>query len=438
MHLATAGEDNDPVLATTPRTPEASTNISPENQAGRFPLTIVDTPPITFIKERGKARDFWMSWYEAFKKVLPIYMSIHLAFFAITCLSVLFIFKDFSSQSMRLSSLWQLWLHWDTINYRAIAVHGYTAPWLTAFFPLYPLLIRGLMFLIHDPLIAGLIVSNLSGLGMLVVLYRLVQEDFDDGCAFRTVLFLSVFPAAFFLAAAYSESLFLFLTVLSFYQIRHSQWWLAGLFGFLTALTRPLGLLLLFPFCYEYLRQHNFKLRNIRFDFMSGLCILMSIGIYALYCYFLFHDLLAFSHAQTVWDRKLSIPGYAILRTIKAIIISHGFVSFQALRNILDLVSVLFVMVLVILGFVGPWKFPRSLWIYAIGAAVFFLFPLCVPFGGLYPLVSMPRFMLGVFPAFIVLAGSRLERTPGLVYLIVSSSLLFFLLSQFLTGHWIT
>lgn len=376
-------------------------------------------------------------WYVAFKNVLPTYFIVHLVFFIITCLSVLFSIKDFSEQHLNISILWQSWLHWDTYNFIAVAVNGYSYSWLTAFYPLFPLLDRCLMFLVHDPLVAGLIVSNLSGLGMLVVLYRVVQEDFDDKVASRTVLYISLFPTAFFFAAVYSESLFLFLSLLSFYHMRHSRWWLAGIFGALAVLTRPTGLFLLLPFCYEYLRQHNFKLKNIRFDIAGGLCIIMGIGLYSLYCYYLFHDPLAFSHAEIRWDRKLSVPGYAILRTVHAIIISQGVLSFQSLRNMLDLIPDLFMAALVILGFVGPWKFRRDLWVYAIFAAAFYLFPHLFPFAGLYPLQAVTRFLLPVFPAFIVLAAIGKYRTLDVGYLLISGSVLFFLLTQFLTGHWV-
>lgn len=382
-------------------------------------------------------KTIWQPWVEALKSVFPIYIISHLMFFMITCLSVLFSIKDFSSQSLNISTLWSAWLRWDTYNYIAVAVHGYNVSWLTAFYPLYPLLLRFVMFFGPGPLIAGLIVSNLAGLGMLIVMYRLVREDFDDKVASRSVLYLSVFPSAFFFAAVYSESLFLLLTLLSFYQMRHRRWWLAGLFGALAALTRPSGLLLLIPFCYEYLRQHDFKWKNIRFDSASGLCIIAGLGIFALYCYYLFHDPLAFSHAEARWDRKLSIPGYAILRTIHAMIISPGVLSFQFLRNTLDLIPDLFMAVLVMLCFVGPWKFRRDMWAYSVLAITFFLFPQLFPFAGLYPLQAMSRFLLAVFPAFIVLASIGENRTLDRAYLLLASSVLFFLLTQFLTNHWI-
>src|SRR5437764_1855911 len=196
-------------------------------------------------------------WFNAFKNVLPIYISIHLAFFVITCLAALFIIPDFSWKALPIDTLWQSWYRWDSVHFSYLATHGYTDWWRTAFFPLFPLLERYLAVVTGDPFIAGLIISNVAGLGMLVVLYRLVEEDFDSDRAYRTALYLSIFPSAFFFAAAYTESLFLLLALLGFYYMRKGNWWLAGACGFFATLTRSTGLLLLVPFCYEYLRQHQ-------------------------------------------------------------------------------------------------------------------------------------------------------------------------------------
>jgi 4-amino-4-deoxy-L-arabinose transferase-like glycosyltransferase len=58
---------------------------------------------------------------------------------------------------------------------------------------------------------------------MLMVPYQLVREDFGSEIAERAVLYLAIFPTAFFFAAAYNESLFLCLALLSFYYMRHGQ-----------------------------------------------------------------------------------------------------------------------------------------------------------------------------------------------------------------------
>ncbi len=400
-----------------------------------------DTLAITSNIPSPVTKTSWRDWYAALRSVLPVYISIHLAFFVITCLSVLFILRDFSWQAKPLYTLWQSWHHWDTGHYMEIATYGYTRIDEFAFFPLYPLLERVLTFFTHNPLLSGLIISNLAGLGMLIVLYRLVEEDFGAERAARSILYLSVFPTAFFLAAGYNESLFIFLTLLSFYNMRHGSWWLAGIFGLLTTLTRSVGLLLLLPFCYEYLRQHHFQLKSIRFDILGGILIPAGIGLFVLYGYFKVHDILAIPHAEDGYSRSLQIPGYGVWLSIQNIQQSFGFLSFTTLRNLTDLVPDLFVLALLILSFVGPWRLPRHLWAYVVYAVALYLFFQLYPHThngvALFPLESLSRYLLEVFPAFILLAGIGKYKTLHMSYLMVSGAILFFLLTQFLTGHWV-
>jgi Gpi18-like mannosyltransferase len=400
--------------------------------------TIPATPPL---EVAPGPQAFWRRWFAAFKESWPVYVAVHVAFFVTTCLSFLFTLRDFDPNHVPVYKLWQTWHHWDTGHYMSIAIFGYVHPWSTAFFPLYPLLERVVMFLTgRNALVAGLFISNITGLLMLVVLYQLVREDFDHERALRTVLYLSIFPTAFFFAAGYNEALFLCLALLSFYNIRHGHWWLAGLFGFFACLTRSTGLLLLLPFGYEYLRQREFRLRAIRFDILAGALIPAALVLYGLYCYLLFHDFLEFSHAQAYWNHYLAAPWVGIAGSIRAISISGGLLSFQALRNLTDLVPDLLILVALILGIVGPWRFPRRLWSYCAFAIPLYIFLQIFPVGGtgLFPLQSVGRYMLEIFPAFIVLAGiGGRSRMFNMNYLMISGMVLFFLLTQFLIGHWV-
>ena len=380
------------------------------------------------------------TWLSATLSILPVYIAVHIGFFLTTCLSFLFTHRDFDGTWVPLSALPQAWHHWDTGFYMVIAKFGYQKVEQTAFFPLYGLLERALLpFTQHDPLVAGLIISDVAGFFLLVVLYQLVREDVNEERANRTVLYLSLFPTAFFLASGYNESLFLCLAVLSFYNMRHGQWWLAGLFGFFASLTRSAGIFLLVPFCYEYLRQHEFRLWRIRFDVVSGGLIAAGIGVYSLYCYHKFHDFLAFSHVEALWNHHLEPPWYGIIGSFTAISQSGGLIGFQSMRNLLDLVPDLMMLVLIVLIFVGPWRLPRSMWSYGIYAAVMYIFLQLFPVGGtgLFPLQSVGRYLLELFPAFIILAAFGKSRMFHMNYLVISGALLFFLLTQFLTGHWV-
>jgi Gpi18-like mannosyltransferase len=238
------------------------------------------------------------------------------------------------------------------------------------------------------------------------------------------------------------------LSLLSFYAIRHGRWWQAGIFGFLTCLTRSAGLFLLIPFAYEYWRQHEFQFmlqhigsnfKRLRLDIISAVLIPAGIGVFALYCYSISGDALVFSHVQSHWQRSLTVPWHGIWKTIAIIRHSRGFLSFYSLRNLLDLLPNLFILPLIVLLFVGPWRLPRTYWAYGLYAAFLFLFVQLVPASDatLFPLQSTARFMLEIFPAFIMLAILGKSRLVHLYYLLVSSSIGFFLLTQFLTGHWV-
>jgi hypothetical protein len=378
----------------------------------------------------------WGQWFKAFKQVLPIYISAHLAFLILTYLAALFTIGNFSTNVLRIHTMLDVWHRWDSEHFAQIATNGYDRWWRTAFFPLFPFLEKGLAVFTSDPFVAGLIIANLAGLAMLVVLYRLVEEEFNGEQAFRTTLYLTAFPTAFFFAAAYNESLFLFLTLLSFYHMRRRNWWIAGLFGFLASLTRSAGICLFLPFCYEYLRQHQFQLKRLRFDSISSLGILAGLGVFAAYCSLRFHDFLAFAHAQVLWKRHFHEPWYGFIDSL-TIILHRRVLSFDSIHNAIDLSACMFLLLLVVLCFLGPWKFPKAYVVYGFYAGLVYLFSIIMPTDGSVPLAAFSRYMLEIFPAFIVLAAIGKKPQLHLYYLMLSVPILSCMLLQFLTGHWI-
>lgn len=385
------------------------------------------------------SRLFSGGWGRALVAIFPLYIAVHVASFVTTCLAALFLQKDFAWGSGSLTTLWNYWLRWDANHFTFITQHGYDTPMRTAFFPLYPLLARAVMLVTHDALSATMIVSSLALLVVFVVLYRLTQEEIDAEHAQRAVLYLALFPTAFFLQAAYNESLFLCFSLLCFYQLRHGNWWLAGLYGGLASLTRSAGVLLLLPFCYEYLVQRDFQFKAIRWNVLSGALIPLGTALFAAYCALRFHDPLAFSHAQSDWNRSLHGPWHGMIISVKSIVTSAGLLSFQSQRNLTDLLPDVLIMVLIALSFVGPWRFSYRRWGYGIYALALLILFLIFPNGGVgfYPLESTSRFMLEIFPAFFILAKLGKYRMVHFNYVFVSGAVLFFLLTQFLTGHWV-
>ncbi len=456
MHLSTDSSDN------------TSSTVQPDDETADSAEQVNDTatslehtsqrqsnlPEVRSDDKLSKDKASWRKWVDALKGILPVYIAIHLAIFVIDCLAFLFTIKDFSPQGLPISTLWEQWHYWDTAYFSHIARFGYYQLHVAGFFPLYPILERALMFVTQDSLTAGLIVSNVAELFMFTALYRLVKEDFNGERAYFAVLYFAIFPSAFFFSAAYSESVFLCLSVLSFYHMRHGRWWLAGLFGFLASLTRPDGMFLLAPFCYEYLSRIWIQqggtarllfakdqlvrwVKGLRLNILIGLCIPAGIALYAAYCYVHFHDPLAFVHSHAAWGRTLRFPGWGVLMAIREIRHS-SFLSFLTMRTSIDLGSDLLVFVLILSIFIGPWRLPPRMWSYGIYAAVIYLYLQIFPIANTgFPLESMTRFVLEIFPAFIMLARIGKYRTLNLSYCMVSGAVLFFLLTQFLTGHWV-
>ncbi|HVB24022.1 MAG TPA: glycosyltransferase family 39 protein [Ktedonobacteraceae bacterium] len=386
--------------------------------------------------EKEGMRKAPLNWWGTLKEVLPIYIATHITFLALTYLAVLFRLHNFSGTALPLSTLVHSWFRWDSGQFTSIATKGYDALYHMAFFPLFPLLERGLAVLVQDPFVAGLIISNLATLPMFMVLYRLVAEDFDADRAWRSVLYLAVFPTAFFFAAAYNESLFLFFSLLSFYYMRKGRWWLAALAGLFASLTRSMAVCLLIPFAYEYLRQRDFQWRKIRFNVLSCVGIVGGIIIFSIYGYLVFHDPLAFSHAQETWQRQLTAPWQVFLEAYH-IIRHQPILTFESIHTAMDLSAMLLILATLVLSFVGPWKFAREHWSYAFYAVAIYLVVILVPEGGGLPLSSISRFMLEIVPAFIVLAAIGQRRNFNMYYLAISLPLLAFMLLQWLTGGWI-
>ena len=156
-------------------------------------------------------------------------------------------------------SLWLMWKHFDSGFYMSIAQYNYvkaTAAMLHVrtnwvFYPFYPLLMSGLGKLFGGSEtafnLAGLAVSNTSGMIFISYLYLLVRKEWNREVARRTVLYLALFPTAIFLSGIYTKSLLLCFSVACLYYARKQQWWLAGLLGGLATFTRLQGIVMAVP-----------------------------------------------------------------------------------------------------------------------------------------------------------------------------------------------
>lgn len=153
---------------------------------------------------------------------------------------------------------------WDGPHYLSIAQKGYTDNALTAFFPLYPLLIHLLMYALSSPLISALIISWLCLVGAVFFYIKILKNmsfiELPD-IVMGVLLFL-FFPTGVFLAATYTESLFALAALGALYFAMKGKYLWAGLFTALATATHPSGLFII-PLMMLLLWEAKQKVRQI-------------------------------------------------------------------------------------------------------------------------------------------------------------------------------
>ncbi|KAB8141024.1 hypothetical protein F8S13_21120 [Chloroflexia bacterium SDU3-3] len=210
------------------------------------------------------------------------------------------------------NTLVQGWNQWDSEHYTTIAHTGYVldSRWPNvAFFPLYPLVIRPAALLLGgDYNLAAVLVANLAFLAALLLLYQLVAGDFGRRVAVFAVLFALLVPTSFFFGAAYSESLALLLVVAAIWAIRRELWWLAGIVGFLLALTRIPGVAIAPLLALAYLRSMGWRWRAVRWPMLAAALPPLGVAAFMAFQWWKFGTPFAFMQAQRAWENTLSPP----------------------------------------------------------------------------------------------------------------------------------
>ena len=338
----------------------------------------------------------------------------------------------YSSTPVDMLSLLASWNHWDAANYVRIAQFGYQTPYDVAFFPLYPLLIAAIAHLLGNwsYLLVGTLISNGALLGALFVLYQLAVDAGGDLVGRRTLLYLCIFPTAFFFFAPYNEPLFLLLSTSTFLVLRRQRWWLAGLFGFLAALTRSPGILLVIPYIAElWLSRDSITASRQKMLLRVFPVLLIPLGtlLYAIYCWHISGNPFDFVAVQSHWGRHTTWPWQGIFQSLAEIFWYQPFGSFNEVHIVLDLSATIAFITLAILG---RNKLRAS---YSIWLAVLLIYIIISPaISTNDPLQSNQRFVLEMFPAFITLAmigikHPRLHQGIMLVFpaLLATLSILF-------------
>ncbi|MDX6369325.1 MAG: hypothetical protein QOG93_827 [Gaiellaceae bacterium] len=320
-----------------------------------------------------------------------------------------------------------VWARWDSDFFLRIAQHGYNDS-SAAFAPLYPALVAvlGRVFFGHY-IVAGLVVSLLCCLGAFLLLYRLAEERLGADGALRSVLYLAVFPMALFLQAVYSESLFLLLSLAAFALAERGRFAGAGVVTGLAILTRVAGIALL-PALAVLAWRHRERIRAL-----GKLALALPVAaIYPLVLWQQVGDPFAFSGAQDRWHRHLSWAGpfgglwHGLTSTwhgLQQFVVGHGtkVPGTNPMHAAAENVQAFAFLVLFIVLTVVAWR--RLGAAYGVFAAVSLAIPLSYP-SSRWPLLSLPRFGLVIFPLFLALAALTADR-PRLHTAVVACSSVF-------------
>lgn len=313
--------------------------------------------------------------------------------FFIPILTKIFIYNS----RVRNTDILQLWNVWDAPHYLSIAQFGYQTKRDPAnfivFLPLYPLLTAFFkIILLTDYLPAAYLVSFVFSIALSVLFYKLVQLDFSKKIAFNSVILMLLFPTAFFLYIPYTESLFIFLCVTTFYLLRTRRFYFAFITVALAGFTRLNGLALLPAILLEIYTAEINRSKKIGYLIFGTLISLSGFFVYLLINYYFWGNFFQFSYFEKQnWYTTFDPFGSGLMSALSSIKYRKGLEGFMLSYG--QITAFLFGLFFSVYTF---WKVRKSYGIFMLGVVGF---SYSMSFW-----LSMPRYILSLFPIFIVLA----------------------------------
>lgn len=290
-------------------------------------------------------------------------------------------------------------LNFDGEHYSSIAKFGYR-PLEHFFFPVYPLSIRIISGLfVRNYLniaLVGLAISNISFLLAIIGLYKLVTLDYKKSIATLSIILLLLFPTSYVFGSFFTESLYLVLVVWAFYFARTKKWLFAGILGMIASATRITGIIMFVVLLAEFLTSRSGK--QARFAWLPLLLVPFGIISYMIYLYIAEGNPFVFITAQSVFGPQRA----GIFVPLPQVFYRYIFKVLPSLDySYLPVVFSTWLEMLVATGFLilslsSFLKLRLSYSIYFFGS---YLIP---TFAGSFS--SLPRYILTIFPAFILLA----------------------------------
>ena len=333
--------------------------------------------------------------------------------------------------------LWS-WVNFDGEHYLALAVEGYRS--LTYFFfPVFPMLNRLIAGVFNGDIYfivwSGLFVSNISLILALTGFWKLIKLDYKTSTAKIATILLLIFSTSFYFGSYYTESLFLALVVWSFYFARKEKWLLASVLAGISSATRLIGIIMLPVMLIEFYMRYKTNLGKYWYKIIP--VIFLSLSGFITYLYYLklqTGDPLEFFRTVGVFGSQRSttlvLLPQVFYRYIFKILPS---LNYSYLTNVFTtLLEITSATLFLALSVYALFKLRASYAIYLV-------------FGYLLPTLSgsfssLPRYVLVLFPAFILLALwiEKLSRPFKIVVYGILFVGLAIASALFLRGYWVS
>jgi hypothetical protein len=305
-----------------------------------------------------------------------------------------------------------VYLGWDSFWYTRIAESGYQSLSQFAFFPLYPLIIRAFYLVTHDIVLSAGLPAYIFGIGFAPLFQVVAEQYMDRQSAIRCTLIAVFFPVVFvFTSIAYSESIFLFLSLLFWIEYKSMRVGRASLVWAIASLTRTFGILLGIPLVLELVKKRQVKSSLYLAIPAFSILAWLYYGFVSTGNWLAFRQAQVSSWSQADWFSTSVLPFFA-----------GRFSTFQPLSFFM----IVIVGFLVYLTFQEDWR---------LGVLSLVMYASIILFAG-PPELSYLRYFSFVFPIWL-LAGRVRSWSLLLVYCVFMSISSMMMWYQFVVGFWV-
>ena len=308
---------------------------------------------------------------------------------------------------------------WDSYWYLDIAKNGYYLRGEkeiadVVFFPLYPLLVRLAGPVAGgDLVLAGWMLSCLFLVLAVVMLTRLSQEFHPDIDPTLPAAFLLAYPAAFFLNAVYSESLFLFLSLATVFWALRRNFMIASVWAALASATRVAGVFLFVVLFIEFVQANGWRALLTRRVWPLALAPLGALA-FCTYHWIAFGDFFLYLKVQSFFGRDFDMEaGDFLVRN-----------NPDLANTVLDLA---YTAVAILLGIIALRRFRLSYGVYMLVSLAIALSSGSV--------LGIARYSMVLYPIYFIAAGIRSPVGRG-AWFLGSTLLLALDIIRFVNHYW--